>query len=153
MVLFLNMTGTNIVHVPYKSGNAGMSDTSAGHVSLTMGNMLAALPHVKSGRLRAYGVTTKTRAAHSDDRRIGGAGLRVGAVVRFLAPAGTPRDIVMRLHRDILKVTHDNEVKQRFMSDGAEAQTSKSPEEFGACMRAEVTKWAKVVAAAKIEKQ
>ncbi|HYH42586.1 MAG TPA: tripartite tricarboxylate transporter substrate binding protein [Burkholderiales bacterium] len=157
MVLFLNMTGTNIVHVPYKSGNAGLSDTIAGHVSLTMSNMLAALAHVKSGRLRAFGVTTKTRAAGAPDiptiAESGVPGYESVQWFGFLAPAGTPRDIVTRLHRDILKVTHDNEVKQRFMSDGAEAQTSKSPEEFGAFMRAEVAKWAKVVAAAKIEKQ
>jgi tripartite-type tricarboxylate transporter receptor subunit TctC len=71
----------------------------------------------------------------------------------FLAPAGTPRDIINRLHRDVLKVVQDNEVKQRFLADGAEAAWSKSPEEFGAFMKAEAAKWAKVVQQAKIPQQ
>jgi tripartite-type tricarboxylate transporter receptor subunit TctC len=157
MVLFLNMTGTHIVHVPYKSGNAGLGDTIAGHVSLTMGNMLAALPHVRTGRLRAFGVTTSTRATGAPDiPTIAEAGVPGYESVQWfgvLAPAGTPREIVARLHRDILKVVQDPEVKQRFTADGAEAQPSRSPEDFAAFMRSEVAKWAKVVERAKIEKQ
>jgi tripartite-type tricarboxylate transporter receptor subunit TctC len=157
MVLFLNMTGTNIVHVPYKSGNAGLSDTLAGHVSLTMGNMLAALPHVRTGRLRAFGVTTKTRAAGAPDiPTIAEAGVPGYESVQwfgFLAPAGTPRDIVGRLHRDILKVVQEPDIRQRFLSDGAEAAWSRTPDEFTAFMRTEVGKWAKVVERAKIPKQ
>jgi tripartite-type tricarboxylate transporter receptor subunit TctC len=157
MVLFLNMTGTNIVHVPYKSGNAGLSDTLAGHVSLTMGNMLAALPHVRTGRLRAFGVTTKTRAAGAPDiPTIAEAGVPGYESVQwfgFLAPAGTPRDIVGRLHRDILKVVQEPDIKQRFLSDGAEAAWSRTPDEFTAFMRVEVAKWAKVVERAKIPTQ
>ena len=157
MVLFLNMTRTNIVHVPYKSGNAGLSDVIAGHVPLTMANMLAGLPHVRAGRLRAYGVTTATRAAGAPDiPTIAEAGVPGYESVQWfgiLAPAGTSREIVSRLYRDIVKVIQEKEIQQRFLADGAEAQWSESPEAFAGFMRAEAAKWAKVVQQAKIEKQ
>jgi tripartite-type tricarboxylate transporter receptor subunit TctC len=156
MVLFLGMTGTDITYVPYKSGNAGLVDTLAGHVSLMMGNILAVLPHVKAGKLRAYGVTTTKRAAGAPDiPTIAEAGVPGYEAVQWfgiLAPAGTPRDIVTRLHRDIVRVVQDADVRQRFMADGGEAHTNKSPEEFSAFMRAEIAKWAKVAQQAKLEK-
>jgi tripartite-type tricarboxylate transporter receptor subunit TctC len=157
MVLFLNMTGTQIVHIPYKSGNAGLSDVIAGHVPLTMANMLAGLPHVRTGRLRAYGVTTAKRAVGAPDiPTIAESGLPGYESVQWfgiLAPAGTPREIVTRLHRDITRVVQEKEIQQRFLADGAESQWSETPEQFGAFMRAETAKWAKVVEQAKIPKQ
>jgi tripartite-type tricarboxylate transporter receptor subunit TctC len=157
MVLFLNMTGTQIVHVPYKSGNAGLGDVIAGHVPLTMANMLAGLPHVRTGRLRAYGVTTAKRAVGAPDiPTIAESGLPGYESVQWfgiLAPAGTPREIVTRLHRDITRVAQEKEIQQRFLADGAESQWSETPEQFGAFMRAETAKWAKVVEQARIPKQ
>jgi tripartite-type tricarboxylate transporter receptor subunit TctC len=157
MVLFLNMSGTHIVHVPYKSGNAGLSDVIGGHVPLTMANMLAGLPHVRNGRLRAYGVTTATRAVGAPDiPTIAEAGLPGYESVQWfgiLAPAGTARDIVARLHRDFTRVIREKEIQQRFLADGAEAHASETPEQFGAFMHAETVKWAKVVQQAKIPKQ
>ncbi|MPZ44936.1 MAG: tripartite tricarboxylate transporter substrate binding protein [Betaproteobacteria bacterium] len=157
MVLFLNLTGTSIVHVPYKSGNAGLSDVIAGHVPLTMANILAGLPHVRNGRLRAYGVTTAKRAVGAPDiPTIAEAGVPGYESVQWfgiLAPINTPREIVTRLHRDITRVTREKEIQQRFLVDGAEAHWSETPEQFGEFMRAESAKWAKVVAQAKIPKR
>lgn len=157
MVLLLNMTGMTIVHVPYKSGNAGLSDTIAGHVPITMANMLAGMPHVRNGRLRAYGVTTAKRAAGAPEiPTIAEAGVPGYESVQWfgiLAPAGTPRPIVTRLHRDITRVVQEQEVQSRFSADGAEARWSESPEQFAEFMHAETAKWAKVVEQAKIPKQ
>jgi tripartite-type tricarboxylate transporter receptor subunit TctC len=157
MVLFLNMTGTSMVHVPYKSGNAGLGDVIGGHVPITMANMLAGLPHVRSGRLRAYGVTTAKRAAGAPDiPTIAEAGVPGYESVQWfgiLAPAGTPRPILTRLHRDITRVLQEPEIQKRFLADGAEAQWSESPEKFAQFMRAETAKWAKVVHDAGIQKR
>jgi tripartite-type tricarboxylate transporter receptor subunit TctC len=70
-----------------------------------------------------------------------------------LAPAGTSRDIVARLHRDLLQVMQDDSTKKRFIADGGEPTFSKTPEEFSALIRAELAKWAKVARAANIERQ
>jgi tripartite-type tricarboxylate transporter receptor subunit TctC len=122
-----------------------------------MANMLAGLPHVRNGRLRAYGVTSLKRAVGAPDiPTIAEAGLPGYESVQWfgiLAPAGTPREIVARLHRDITRVTQEKEIQARFLSDGAEARWSETPEQFGAFMRAETAKWAKVVAQAKIPMQ
>jgi tripartite-type tricarboxylate transporter receptor subunit TctC len=157
MVLLLTMSGVDMHHIPYKSGNGGLTDAIAGQIPIMMGNILAVLPHVKTGRFRAYAVTTAKRAAAAPDvPTIAESGLPGYESVQWfgvLAPAGTPRDIVTRLHRDFVRVIQDSETKQRFISDGAEAQWSRTPEEFSAFMRTEVTKWAKVVERAKMEKQ
>jgi tripartite-type tricarboxylate transporter receptor subunit TctC len=157
MVLFMNMTGTDIVHVPYKSGNAGLTDVIAGYVPITMANMLVGLPHVRAGRLRAFGVTTAKRALGAPDiPTIAEAGVPGYDSVQWfgvLAPAGTPREIVTRLHREMTRVIQDKEIQKRFLDDGAEAAWSETPEAFAAFMRAETAKWAKVVAQAKIQKQ
>jgi tripartite-type tricarboxylate transporter receptor subunit TctC len=71
----------------------------------------------------------------------------------ILGPAGLPRDIVMRVHRELVQVMQDAEVRKRFASDGADPVYSKTPEEFAALIRNEVAKWAKVVKTAKIEQQ
>jgi tripartite-type tricarboxylate transporter receptor subunit TctC len=157
MVLFMNMTGTNIVHVPYKSGNAGLTDTISGYVPITMANMLVGMPHVRADRLRAFGVTTAKRAAGAPDvPTIAEAGVPGYDSVQWfgvLAPAGTPREIVARLHRDMTRVIQEKGIQQRFLADGAEAQWSETPEAFAAFMRSEAAKWAKVVERAKIPKQ
>jgi len=157
MVLFMNMSGTNMLSVPYKSGNAGLGDVVAGHVPVTMANPLAALPLVRSGRLRAYGVTTANRAVGAPDiPTIAESGLPGYEAVQWfgvLAPARTPREIVLRLHRDIVKVLQEPEIRSRFVADGAEAQWSETPEAFGRFMQAETAKWAGVVQRAKIPKQ
>ena len=157
MVLFLNMTGTQMTYVPYKSGNAGLADALAGHVHLMMGNILAVLPHVKSGRFRPFGVTSGKRAVGAPDiPTIAESGLTGYESLQWfgvMAPAGTPREIVTRLHRDIVKVVNENEIRQKFLNDGAEPHPSASPEAFQSFMRDEIGKWAKVVKQAKLKPQ
>lgn len=157
MALFLSLTGLDMAYVPYKSGNAGLVDALSGRVPLMMGNVLATLPHVRTGRLRAYGVTSAKRASGVPDLpTIAEAGVQGYEAVQWfgiLAPAGTPNDIIARLHRDVLRVMQDKDVRKRFVADGAEPTWSSTPEEFSALIRAEIEKWAKVARKAGIKPQ
>jgi tripartite-type tricarboxylate transporter receptor subunit TctC len=157
MALFLTMAKLDALFVPYKSGNAGLTDALSGHVPLMLGNVLAALPHVRAGRLRAYGVTSPKRAVLVPDiptiAEAGVPGYESEQWFGVLAPAATPRPILNRLHRDLLRVIQDEQTKQRFLADGGEATWSKSPEEFGTFIQVENVKWAKVVKEAGITPQ
>ena len=157
MVLFLNMTGVNVVYVPYKSGNAGFVDVLSGQVHMMMASLLTASPHIRSGRLRAYGVTGARRAAGMHEvPTIAEAGVPGYESLQWFgvfAPAGTAREIVARLHGEVVRGLQDAEVRRRFTADGAEVTPSHSPDEFAAFVRAEFTKWAKVVKDAGIEPQ
>lgn len=157
MALFLTMTGLKIIHVPYKSGNAGLVDVLSGQVPLMMASLLAASPHIRNGRLRAYGVTGAKRVGSLPDiPTIAEAGVPGYEAIQWfgvLAPAGTPRDIITRLHGEVVRAVQDAEVRKRFMGDGAEPAPSGSPEEFAAFMRAEMAKWAQVVKDAGITPQ
>ncbi len=155
MELFLNMTGLKMVHVPYKGVGPALVDVVAGHVPMMTGNMLSAYPQIKSGRVRAYGVTSAKRAAGAPEiptiAESGVPGFEVVQWFGLLAPAGTPREIIMRLHAGMVHLLQDPAIKQRLISGGAEATPSASPEEFAALIRAELIKWAKVVKDAGIQ--
>ena len=147
MELFLSTAGLKMIHVPYKGSGQGVIDLLAGHVSVMTPSILTALSFVRNGRLRALGVTSARRAAGAPDiPTIAEAGLPGYEAVQWfgvLAPASTPREIVTRLHAEIVRVLQAADVKQRLSQDGAEPVGS-SPAEFGAFIRAETAKWAKV---------
>jgi tripartite-type tricarboxylate transporter receptor subunit TctC len=155
MELLLSMTGVQMLHVPYKGVGPALNDVVANHVPLMMGNVLVALPHIRSGRLRAYGVTSAARAGGAADiPTIAEAGVPGYEAVQWyglLAPAGTPVDIINKLHEAVVRVLRDPAIRERFVSDGAEPTPSASPEEFAALIRAEMAKWAKVVRDARIQ--
>ena len=155
MALFLTMAGVQATFVPYRSGNAGLADGLSGQVPLLLANVLAALPHVRTGRLRAYGVTSGKRAGSAPDvPTIAEAGVPGYESVQWfgmLVPAAAPRAIVDRYFREAVKVIQEPKTKERFLADGGEPTWSGSPEEFGALMRSELTKWARVVKAAGIK--
>ena len=147
MELFLSMTGLKMVHVPYKGSGQGMIDIVAGHVSVMTPSILSGLPHVKNGKLRALGVTSAKRAGGAPNiPTIAEAGVPGYEAVQWfgmLAPAGTPRPIITRLHDDVVRILQDAETKRRFTGDGADP-VGNSPDEFAAFIRAETAKWAKV---------
>ncbi len=155
MELFLSMTGLKMLHVPYKGASQAAIDVMAGHLPMTFGNIMNALPHTKTGRIRALGVTSAKRvSAAADIPTIAEAGLPGYEAVQWyglLAPAGTPRDIVLKLHAGVVKALQDTAVKKRFIDDGAEPAASASPEDFSTLIRVEIAKWAKVVKAAGIQ--
>jgi tripartite-type tricarboxylate transporter receptor subunit TctC len=151
--LLCSMAGIRMVHVPYKSSSPGLIDLIAGHVAITSSPMLQAIPHVRSARLRALGVTSATRVpVAADIPTIAEGGLPGYESVQWyglLAPAGTPPDIVNRLHKEAVAILRTVEAKERFAGEGAEVVAS-TPEEFSAFIKAETVKWAQVVKAAGI---
>lgn len=155
MELFLVMASLKVSHVPYKGVAPATTDVIAGHVPLLAANMLTLLPHVKAGRLRAYGVTSTARSpAAPDIPTIAEAGLPGYEAVQWfglLAPAGTPRDIIGRLHGAVVQVLQDSAVREHFVKGGADPTPSTSPEEFAQQIRAEIQKWARVAKAAGIQ--
>ena len=154
MELLLVLAKLNMVHVPYKGSGPGVSDLIAGHVPAMMPNMLSAQPHIKTGRLRALGVTGTKRAPGAEDiPTIAEAGVPGYEAVQWygvLAPAATPRDIITKLHTGVVRALQNPDVRQRLLNDGAEPVGS-SPEEFAAYLRSETTKWAQVIKAAGIK--
>ena len=154
MELFLTLTGLKMLHVPYKGAGPGIVDVVAGHVSVMTPSIISGLPHVKGGRLRALGVTSAKRAGGAPDiPTIAEAGVRGYEAVQWfgvLAPAGTSRELVARLHGEIVRLLQAADVRNRLFADGADPVGS-SPEEFAAFLRAETAKWAKVVRDAGIQ--
>ena len=152
--LFLSMTGTKMLHVPYKGSGAGVIDVIAGHVPVMTPSILTGLPHAKAGRLRALGVTSAKRAGGAPEiPTIAEAGVPGYEAVQWfgiLAPAGTPRPVIDRVHRDSVRVLQSADIRERLQADGADAVAS-TPEEFAAFLRSETVKWAKVVKAVGIQ--
>lgn len=157
MELLLHAAGIKVVYVPYKSGNVGLTDTLAGQVPVMMGSMLSILPHVKSGRLRAYGVTGLRRISTAPDiPTLSEAGLPGYQAIQWFGifvAAGTPKEVISRIHGVFSRAVGDSSVRKQLISDGAEPHVSKSPEEFAIFVRNEVAKWAKVVKSAGIKQQ
>jgi tripartite-type tricarboxylate transporter receptor subunit TctC len=151
--LFKMMAGVDIVHVPYKGSGAALTDLLGGHVALSFGGLAAAMPYVKAGRLRLLAVTTAKRSTAAPEvptvAESGVPGFDVSSWFGVLAPAGTPREVIDRLHTEIAQILTTKEVKERLAADGAEP-VGNTPEEFAAYIRSELVKWGKVVKGAGI---
>jgi tripartite-type tricarboxylate transporter receptor subunit TctC len=152
--LFMLMTQTRMLHVPYKGPEPGLIDLMAGRVSMMAPSTIAALPHVRSGRLRAIGVTTARRIASLPDiptvAESGVPGYEAVSWFGLNAPAGTPKEVIARLYKETAAILSASQVKERFARDGAEIVAS-TPEAFEAYIRAEAVKWARVVKSAGIK--
>ena len=152
--LFKMMAGVELLHVPYKGSAPAMSDLLGGQVQLMFADAPSALPHIKSGRLRALGVGNPQRSALAPDiPTISESGLRgyeAYSWAAVVAPAATPKPIVAKLNADIVKALSDPQVKQRLLDAGCEANPG-TPEEFGRFLRAEIVKYAKVVKDANVK--
>ena len=146
--LFLYMTGTKIVHVPYKGQGMALIDVVAGQVSLMMANVISALPHVRSARLRALGVTGSKRTTVAPDiptiAEVGVPGYEVLQWYGVLAPAATPREIIGRLHGVIAHAVQDPKIRERIVADAGEP-VGNTPDEFSAILRADYKKWGEVI--------
>lgn len=146
--LFKSATGTRMVHIPYKGIGAAYPDIIAGNIQVIFASIISAQPHVRAQRIRALAVTGTKRAQSSPELpTVAEAGVPGFAVTQWygvFAPAGTPRAVVDRLHREIVAVLKLPEVAARLAADGAEA-VGNTPQQFGAHVRAERDKWAKVI--------
>jgi tripartite-type tricarboxylate transporter receptor subunit TctC len=154
MELFLYMTGTRMLHVPYRGGGESIIAVASGHVSVSTVSMLGGLPQVRAGRLRALGVTSASRVQGAPDiptiAEAGVPGYESMQWYGLLAPKGTPGEIVARVNRDAVAVLRAPDVVQRLAGDGGIVVAS-TPEEFASYLRSETEKWAKVAKAAGIK--
>jgi len=146
--MFRAMTGVDIVHVPYKGAPPAMTDLLAGQVALTFATAPSAVPHVKSGRIRALGVSTAQRiTALPDVPTIAEAavpGFESSGSNGLAAPAGTPPAIIERLNAAVVKIVKEPQMSAYLSGQGADPATT-TPAEYAAYIKAEVAKWAKVV--------
>ncbi|MDB5922234.1 MAG: tripartite tricarboxylate transporter substrate binding protein [Betaproteobacteria bacterium] len=154
--MFKQMTGINMLHVPYKGTAPAIVDLLPGRVHCMSAEVLAVLPHVRAGKLRALGIATLTRNQVAPDiptvSEAGVPGFEVTSWYGVLVPAGTPRAIVTQLSGGIAKSLGSPDMHQRFADLGA-TPVGNTPDEFGAFVKREGTKWAKAVkdSGAKVE--
>ena len=142
-----------MTHIPYKGAAPATIDVVAGHVSIMFNNMLSAVPHIKSRRLRALGVTTRKRSSAVPEvptiDESGVKGYEVAGWYGVLAPSGLPADVLARLNTEINRGVRQPEVVKRLAAEGMDAVGS-TPDEFTQRMQREIAKWAAVVKAAGI---
>ncbi len=142
--------GIKLVHVPYKGNAEALTDLMGGQLDIVFTGLPPALAQIQAGRLRAVATTgTKRLPTLPQLQTISEGGLAEASVSTWygvLAPAGTPREIIDRLHAEITKTMKNPEIAERFSSQGAEPITT-TPDEFARTIRDDVTKWAKVIKA------
>ena len=146
--LFRRIAGIELVHVPYKGGGEAVAAVLGGHVQMSFGAVSTALPHMKTGRLRALGVTSLKRlSAAPDVPTIAESGLPGYEVVQWFGvfvPAGTPKSVIVQLNRELAGILALQEVMDRYSAQGVEP-TGSTPEAFDAYVKAEVAKWKKLL--------
>ena len=147
--LFKTMTGTYMVHLPYRGSAPAVSDLLAGNTDVMFDNLPSALPHIKAGKLKALAVTSRARSpALPNVPTIEEAaklnGFDASSWFGLFAPAGTSRTIVDKIQADVAKALAMPEVRERFVAQGAQPSGS-TPDQFAAFIRAETDKWTKVV--------
>jgi tripartite-type tricarboxylate transporter receptor subunit TctC len=151
--LFKALTGTQMVHSPYRGSGPALLDLMGGNVDLMFDNLPSAMPHIKSGKLLALAVTSSTRSAAVPDlptvAEAGGptlASFEASSWFGLLAPAGTPMDIVNRIQQETARALATPAMRERLQSQGA-IPSGNTPAEFARLIEAETRKWAPVVKA------
>jgi len=151
--LLRSMTGVDLLHVPYKGSGPALSDVIAGHADLMFANLTAAMPYIKSSRLRALGVSGGARAESARElptlAEAGVPGYSVSAWYGVLVPAGTAAEVVGRLNSELARALRAPDTRARLAADGADPVPG-TPAEFGRLIQAEIATWAKVIAQAGI---
>ena len=146
--------GIEMLHVPYKGSAPAVTDLLGGQVQLLIDVLAVTQPHIKSGKLRALGVTGSARLPALPDvptfDEAGFKGYDATGWQGVFVPAGTPREIVNKLADAILKVMNDKEVQERFVANGAEV-TPSGPDAFRKYIAAEIDKWTKIARAANVK--
>lgn len=152
--LFKAMTQTNITHVPYKGSAPAVTDLIGGQVQVMFDNTPNVLPHVRAGKLKALGVSTKARTPLAPEvpsvDEAGVPGYDVSVWFGVLTVAGTPREIVQRLNSEMVKILASPEIRERFGKTGVQVVAG-TPEHFSQFLKGEVDRWARVVREANIK--
>ena len=150
MELLKVMTGTQMVHVPYRGSGPMLTDLLGGQVDLAMSGAPAPLPHIRAGKLRALGIGDSQRSASLPEfptiAESGVPGFQTLQWSGMFAPSGTPRPIIERLNREVVAILQDPEFKKQMIEAGFDpVQGANTPEQWGEVIAADVSKWSKVV--------
>lgn len=145
---FKGQTGITFTQVPYKGGAQALVGMIGGEVNMTLNGMLATLPHIKSGKLRPLAVAAAKRSEALPDvptlDEAGVAGFQSGSWQGLLTSGGTSKEVVAKIHASVIEVLKAPEIRQQLANQGADV-IGNTPEEFGASMKADHAKWAKIV--------
>lgn len=148
--IFKTMAGVKMVHVPYKGATPAISDIIAGHIEVYFGAMVSTLPHARSNRLRALGVTSLKRVDAAKDIATldeqGLKGYETGSWFGMAVPTGTQQAIITKLHAESVKALQAPDLRDRMIAEGAEF-VGDTPAQFTAYIRSELDKWGKAVKA------
>ena len=146
--LFKSMTGTDLLHVPYKGSAPAMTDLLGGQIAIMFDNMPSAIQHVRSGKPRPIAVTTAKRSPELPDiptiAEAGVPGYEAMSWFGLFAPAATPKPVLDRLNAALVKVLNQPDVKKKIAEQGGDV-VAETPEQFAAFIKAETAKWGKVV--------
>ncbi len=154
MEMFKVHAGVNLLHVPYKGASPAMIDQISGQIEVAFSTAIAALPFVQQGKVRALAVSTLDRFPPLPDLptidQSGLKGFDGSSWQGVVMPAGTPRDIVNRVHGELAKMLKTPENREKILGMGGIA-SGNTPEQFAAFIKVEIDKWAKVAKAAKLK--
>jgi tripartite-type tricarboxylate transporter receptor subunit TctC len=146
--MFKDSTGTFILHVPYRGGGPALVDTLSGQVDMSFPTLSAALPHIKAGTLRALAVTSTTRSSLLPElptmQEAGVKDFQFTQWLALLAPAGTPREVILRLNAALKTALGSSDIHERFQTQGFEP-FSTTPEEAGKFLAAEVQRYSRLI--------
>jgi tripartite-type tricarboxylate transporter receptor subunit TctC len=146
--LFTRMAGVRIMRIPYNGDGPAIIDLLGGQVPVKFDNLSTSLPHVRAGKLRPLGVTSPVRSALLPEVPAIAEtvpGFQASIFNGMMAPAGTPPEILARIHAEIVKFVQAPEIRSRFANQGVELQASTAPAEFTAFIKNEHARWAKVL--------
>ena len=149
MLMFAQHTGTQFTHIAYKGGGQAVIDVLAGQIPLLATAIPTVQAHIKGGKLKGIALMTAKRHASLPDvgtfAEAGVTGFDVAAWYGLLAPAGTPKAIVMRLHEEVVKILAAPEMKERFQTTLGGDAVGNTPEQFAADIKNDIARWAKIV--------
>ena len=157
MSMLTSQAEIKMTHIPYKGSSQSQTDLIGGQVDVTFDTVLTLMPHIKSGKLKALATGGLTRTSFAPDvptvDELGLKGFNGGAWLGLFSPAGTPRPIVDRLHKELNAALEDSEIVKRMLGIGSEVLMSKNPSEFEEFIKVEYQKWGQRVkeSGAKIE--
>lgn len=147
--LFTKMAGINMTHIPYRGSGPATSDLLAGQVTVGFPGIAGMLQHIKAGKLRVLAVTSAKRSPELPDvptvAEAGVKGYDVTAWFGVVGPKALPRDIVLKLHGELLRILKSPDVQKQLLNAGQEVAWQETPELFGEMLKVEATKWARMV--------
>ena len=155
--LFALATGTQLTHVPYKGSAPALSDLLGGQLSMMFDTVITSVPQIRAGKLRAFAVSSAKRASSLPEvptmQEAGIKGFDISQWQGFLAPAGTPKEIVDRLNAETIRAMHAPDVHERIAVQGGNEIVTGTPEEFAALIKSDLQAYAKLIRDAKIPAQ